>query len=81
VELFLQLSAAIKRAGGQCVFGMMFNETFVSFDRTFNVAFSFRSLSDLIHLRGIATYFLFTGRYVLRFLSRLENDRGPAGFG
>ena len=56
---------------------MMFNEAFVSFDRAFNVAFFFRSLSDLIHLCSIATYFLFfAGRYVLGFLSRLENDRG-----
>jgi hypothetical protein len=81
VELFLQLSAAIKRTGGQYVLRIAFNETFVSLDCALSVTFFFGSFPDLKQLRSIAAYFFFAGRYVLRFLSRLENDRGLAGFG
>jgi len=61
VELFLQLSAAIKRTGRQLIFGMASNETFVCSDRAFDVAFFFGSLSDLKQLRSVPTYFFYRG--------------------
>ena len=37
--------------------------------------------TGLAAIAWVNWYFFFAGRYVLRFLSRLENDRGLAGFG
>ncbi len=60
---------------------MTFDETPVSFDCAFDVAFFFSSLRDLEQLRCVPAYFLLAGHYVLRFFSRFEDNGGRDRFG
>ena len=62
---------------------MAFDETFVSSDRAFVIAFVFGSLANLEQVDSIAAQFFFYAAwaYVFRFFTGFEDNRGLAGFG
>ena len=75
------MSCAKKSSRSQRVFWVTFDKGLVSFDRAFEVVLLFGILRGLIDLRRIAAYFFLARWYVLRFLARFKNDRGPSRFG